>query len=200
MQREGASRRWRHLAAITGLLLATTACTAGHRSGSFVAASDPPSATAAGVATSIPSPSATLAAAPPTTPPALEPATSALPATPPAATAHGINGAVAGDLGSFSWREGGSASPWIPGNGPVHVTQRDGLTVSLTPDVAVTAWTARAAAPGTAGEPVVAALTGRAAPARIRLDLPPGTWELGVEIQFGDLGSAIYYWTLEVAA
>jgi hypothetical protein len=105
---------------------------------------------------------------------------------------------VDGQLGSFTWGDGGSDSPWLPGS-PISVGAGEPLTVSVADGVGVAGWTAKRVASGTAnGAGAVALGTGSAAP--ITFAAPDaGTWSVQVTVQFaGGLGSAAYYWALTV--
>ena len=105
--------------------------------------------------------------------------------------------AVPGQVGTYTWRDGGSDSPWLPG-ARITVGTGEPLSVSLTPPVAVAAWQARSVPAGTAG-PTGATSLGEG-------DGPPtfaapgaGVWTVEVHVVFdGDLGSASYFWRLEV--
>ena len=55
--------------------------------------------------------------------------------------------AVTGQLGSYTWRGGGSDSPWLPGT-PIAVGAGEPLTVRIDGDVPVEAWAARRAPGG----------------------------------------------------
>jgi hypothetical protein len=105
---------------------------------------------------------------------------------------------VLGQVGSFTWAGGGSDSPWLPG-GRIRVGAGERLLLTLAPATATGPWSARSAAQGTldgagavalgegGGEPI-----GFAAPG-------PGTWSVQVAVRFaGELGSATYYWQVEV--
>ena len=55
---------------------------------------------------------------------------------------------VTGSLGSFTWADGGSDSPWLPGP-PIAVGSGEPLSVALAPTVPVKDWMARRVAGGT---------------------------------------------------
>jgi hypothetical protein len=116
---------------------------------------------------------------------------------PPAAAMAAEGGdPVAGELGSFTWGDGGSDSPWLPG-APISVGAREPLAVTLTPAAPVSDWTARMARAGTSLPIGPVALGGGTGP--IRFDAPPaGDWTVEVSVRFADeLGSATYAWRLE---
>lgn len=174
-------------ATLTLVIVATlaTACGVGgtDRSGA------PTGATAATVPPSV---TATVTAGATAPPPA---STSA---GPPAASLAAEGGdPVAGQLGSYTWLEAGSDSPWLQGT-PVSVGAREPLTITIGDGVAVADWSARRVQSGIAdgtgavglgygGPPVTFAAPG------------PGTWSVQVTVRFaGDVGSATYYWQLAV--
>jgi hypothetical protein len=104
---------------------------------------------------------------------------------------------VAGQLGTFVWLGTGSDSPWLPG-APLAVGAGEPLTVSLSPDGLIRAWTARfllAGAPGPVGARSLAEGTGAptfAAPG-------PGVWTVELNVEFAPgVGNASYFWRLEV--
>jgi hypothetical protein len=119
-------------------------------------------------------------------------------AGPPAATLAADGGdAVAGQLGSFTWADGGSDSPWLPGT-PVTVGAGEPLTVTLADGVAVAEWSARRVPAGTADGAGAVGLGG--GPAPVTFAAPgPGSWSVQVDVTFGGgLGAAVYYWQLTV--
>lgn len=145
--------------------------------------------------------------APPSVPPSAEPGASGLgpsaPAEPsmgePPAASLAVEGGdpVVGELGSFTWRNAGSDSPWLPGN-PIHVGTGERLTVTLAEPVAVDTWTVSRSPADQLGDPVTGMGAGSTAP--IEFGPPPaGTWSVSVSVWFADnLGSATYYWRVEV--
>ena len=118
---------------------------------------------------------------------------------PPSATLAADGGEPAiGQLGSYTWLDGGSDSPWLPG-APVTVGAGEPLTVTIGGGVAVADWSARrVAAPTTDGSGAIA--LGQAAGPPVAFAAPPaGTWSVQVTVRFAnDLGSATYYWRLVV--
>ena len=142
-----------------------------------------PSATAAPAATIAP----TLTPDPPT--PSL--------AEPPAASLAVDGGdAVTGSLGSFTWGDGGSDSPWLPG-APIAVGPGETLTVTLADAVPVRDWVAKRVPAGTSDGSGAVAI-GRGAATPITFTAPgPGDWSVQVLVTFGDdLGSAAYHWSV----
>lgn len=107
---------------------------------------------------------------------------------------------VTGDLGSFTWLNGGSDSPWLPGE-PITVGVGEMLQLALEPPIAVQQWTAArepwplpvgASTPAQAGRGDLGDALSFAAP-------PPGIWSVQVSVRFtGNRGSATYYWRVEV--
>jgi hypothetical protein len=146
--------------------------------------------------------SAPAASAPLTAPPtgAAEPTGLTSPAgtEPPAASLSAEGGeAVAGQLGSFTWRGGGSDSPWLPGSA-IRVGAGEPLTVVLADAVGVAEWTARRVPAGTTDGSGAVGLRSGQAP--IAFAAPGvGTWSVQVVIRFADgVGDAAYYWAMEV--
>jgi hypothetical protein len=103
---------------------------------------------------------------------------------------------VVGQLGSFTWGDGGSDSPWLPG-APIRVGAGEPLTVTLDDGTAIAGWTAvRTPAKATSGAGAVAAGDGSGA---IGLAITvTGRWTLAVTVEFATGGSATWYWQLEV--
>jgi len=103
---------------------------------------------------------------------------------------------VTGQLGTFVWGTGGSDSPWLPGT-PIRAGAGETLRVTPASDVATSGWSALLApAANTGGEGAVNAGSGSAV---VDVTAPKaGSWTLAVTIAFGDLGSATYFWLLEV--
>ena len=105
---------------------------------------------------------------------------------------------VAGSLGSFTWGDGGSDSPWLPG-ASITVGAGESLTVRLPDDAPVQDWVAKRVAAGTLdGAGAISLANGAAAPITFRAPAP-GAWSVQVDVTFGDdLGSAAYYWAVTV--
>jgi hypothetical protein len=193
----------RRVSAILPLVLLCAACAA-----TGPATSVPPATTAFATASPVASP--TVASTPaPTIIPTATPATPATPTPtsqgsgePPTAGLAAEGGdPVDGQLGSYTWAGGGSDSPWLPG-APLRVATGERLTLTLADGVRVEDWTARRVPATTGGGPPdgsgAVAIGGGAAP--VVFDAPmPGRWSVQVAIRFVDgLGSATYYWRLEV--
>lgn len=102
---------------------------------------------------------------------------------------------VAGQLGSYTWLDGGSDSPWLPGT-PISVGAREPLTVTISDGVPVADWSARRVPAGTTTGTGAVSLGSGGPP--VAFEAPgPGTWSVQVTVRFaGDLGSATYYWQL----
>jgi hypothetical protein len=117
---------------------------------------------------------------------------------PPAATLAVEGGdPVTGQLGSFTWGDGGSDSPWLPGS-PIAVGAGERLTVALADGVDVATWSARRVSSGTTdGSGAVGLGTGGPP---IAFDTPgTGSWSVQVTVDFdAGLGSASYYWLVTV--
>jgi hypothetical protein len=166
--------------AVAGLVLACTGQTPGGGSASSSAASATARASDPGVAASASAPASSPAAGPP-------------------AASLAVEGGdpVVGQLGSFTWADGGSDSPWLPGT-PVTVAAGEPVTVTLADDVAVADWSARRVPAGTTDGAGAVALGG--GPAPVTFAAPgPGSWSVLVDVTFADgLGAAAYYWQLTV--
>lgn len=116
---------------------------------------------------------------------------------PPALLAAEGGDPVIGQLGTYTWGDAGSDSPWLPG-APIAVGAGEPLTVTLDGTAPIDSWTAiyvPARADGPAGGLTLGAGTGIpmfAAPA-------PGSWTVDLEVVFAaDAGTAHYAWRLEV--
>lgn len=117
---------------------------------------------------------------------------------PPAAMLSAEGGEpVAGQLGSFTWRGGGSDSPWLPGSA-IRVGAGESLTVVFAVDVGIVEWTARRVPASTTDGSGAAGLG--SGPAPIAFAAPGvGSWSVQVTVRFADdLGDAAYYWAIEV--
>jgi hypothetical protein len=189
-------RSTRSVLAALAVMLVALGCQAGAgRTGLPSGAPAGSSTPVAASATAGPTPSA----APVPTPAATaSPPTQSLADDPPSATLAADGGdPVAGQLGSYAWRDGGSDSPWLPG-APITVGAGEPLTVIVGDGVPVATWTARRVRVGTANG--VGAIALGAGGSVVAFDAPDaGAWSIQVDIQFGgDLGSAAYYWRLDV--
>lgn len=105
---------------------------------------------------------------------------------------------VTGQLGSYTWVDGGSDSPWLPGS-PMAVGTGEPLTVDVANAAAVSDWSAARVAPGTAdGTGAVSLASADGGPIRF-LAPGPGRWSVQVQVRFqGGSDSAAYYWLLDV--
>jgi hypothetical protein len=119
-------------------------------------------------------------------------------APPPATLAADGGEAAIGQLGSYTWLDGGSDSPWLAGT-PLTVGAGEPLTVTVGGGVAVADWSARRVTGGTTDGSGAIAL-GQAAGPPVAFAAPAtGSWSVQVTIRFAnDLGSATYYWRLTV--
>lgn len=103
---------------------------------------------------------------------------------------------VDGQLGTYTWGDGGSDSPWLPGS-PILVGAGEPLRIAFEPAVVPSTWTARvvpAGADGPGGATILADGNGLptfAAPGA-------GRYTLVVEIEVLGLGTAHYAWALDV--
>jgi hypothetical protein len=105
--------------------------------------------------------------------------------------------AVKGQLGSFTWKNGGSDAPWLDGT-PIHVGAGERLAVTFGEPIGVSNWTASRVPPGNRdGFGAIGIGEGLAGP--IAFDPPPkGSWSVSVEVWFENFGSAAYYWLVNV--
>lgn len=103
---------------------------------------------------------------------------------------------VVGQLGSFTWGDGGSDSPWLPGAG-ITVGAGEPLTVTVDDGTTVAGWTAvRTPAGSTSGAGAVAVGQGSGA---IGFAIAEhGRWTIAVTIGFLGGGDATWYWQLDV--
>jgi len=117
---------------------------------------------------------------------------------PPAASISVEGGdPVVGQLGTFTWGNGGSDSPWLPGS-PVAVGTGEHLTVTIADGAGMATWSARRVPAGTSdGSGAVGLGTGGPP---VSFEAPPvGSWSVQVAVDFdGGLGSATYYWHVTV--
>lgn len=117
---------------------------------------------------------------------------------PPAAvlTAEGGD-PVEGQLGTYTWRDGGSDAPWLPG-ASLTVGAGEPLRMTLRPATGITSWTVRvvpADATGPAGSDAITS----SIPVVLVSAPAAGAWTLQVEVAFvDDLGQAVYFWALDV--
>ena len=164
-------------------------------SGPVGATSSPPPATVATAAHSEsavpPTPSAVAA----TSPSGSQPPGDA----PPEATLVVEGGdPVTGKLGAYIWADGGSDSSWLPG-APIKAGAGETLTMTLDGDLGVAGWTARRVPAGTPGGAGAGEL-GSGSSGPVTFSAPEkGVWSVQVNVDFaGGLGSASYYWQIEV--
>jgi hypothetical protein len=159
---------------------------------------------ACGAGAARPSPSSTPTNAPTASAPVAVPTADASPVAtvstrtrPPEASLAAEGGdAVVGQLGSYTWGDGGSDSPWLPG-APIAVGAGEPLSVTLADGTPIGAWTAvRAPADQANGAGAVEAGGGSGV---IAFSVgAPGRWTVAVTIAFVAGGSATWYWQLEV--
>jgi hypothetical protein len=105
---------------------------------------------------------------------------------------------VDGQLGSYTWLDAGSDSPWLDGS-PIHVGAGERLTLTLADSIGVANWTASRVAPGDR-DGIRAIGMGDGAGEPVAFDPPPpGSWSVNVTVWFSDdRGSAAYYWLVDV--
>jgi hypothetical protein len=102
-----------------------------------------------------------------------------------------------GQLGSYTWGDGGSDAPWLPGTRTA-VGAGEPLTVTFRPEATIRSWSARAV-PAASGGPKGATALGEGS-GRPRFMAPDGgTWTVEVHVVFANpAGQASYFWQLAV--
>jgi hypothetical protein len=102
-----------------------------------------------------------------------------------------------GQLGTYTWGDGGSDAPWLPGT-RMAVGAGEPLSVSFRPEATIQSWSARAV-PAAADGPADALALGQGA-GQPRLMAPDGgTWTVEVHVVFvNPAGKASYFWRLAV--
>jgi len=118
--------------------------------------------------------------------------------TPPTADLAADGGdPVEGGLGSYTWRGDGSDAGWLSG-APISVAVGEPLQVTLDPAVGVETWRARFV-PTDQTDADGARSLGEGAEA-VAFEAPAtGRWTVEVMVTFaGGLGSASYFWELDV--
>jgi hypothetical protein len=120
----------------------------------------------------------------------------ALEMPPQAALAAEGGDPVVGQLGTYTWGDAGSDSPWLPGE-PITVGAGEPLLVALDPSLEPTTWTALLAPPDAAGPDEAESFRdGSGLPA---FSAPPaGRYTLALEITVEGQGTAHYAWLLDV--
>jgi len=125
------------------------------------------------------------------------PATPVSAEPPPASLAAEGGDSVTGSLGSFTWNNGGSDSPWLPG-ARIRVGAGERLKVTIKGAVGVATWTARRVPAGATDGAGAVGLGDGTGTITFQAP-PPGIWSAQIAVRFaGDLGSATYYWRLDV--
>jgi hypothetical protein len=105
--------------------------------------------------------------------------------------------ALLGQLGSFTWRTGGSDAPWLQGTRGSVPPDRP-LQFGLSRDVPVDEWSVAYAAAGQQSPERLVALDPTGAPLEV-VPPPAGRWTVVLRVRFGaGLGDAAWYWTLIV--
>jgi hypothetical protein len=127
-----------------------------------------------------------------------EPSGTAVEDGPPAAQLAAEGGdPVTGQLGTYTWGDGGSDSPWLPG-ASIAVGAGEPLSVTLQPRIAVATWRARSV-PSSADGPDGASLLGEGAGQPTFAAPAAGSWTVAIHVVFdGGAGDASYFWRLEV--
>lgn len=105
---------------------------------------------------------------------------------------------IVGQLGTFTWENGGSDAPWLNGS-PIHVGAGEQLTLTLAVPVDIGEWRVSRVEPGNRdGMGAVGMGEGSGDPVTFRAP-PSGSWSVEVRVSFADaLGSALYFWLIEV--
>jgi len=104
---------------------------------------------------------------------------------------------VTGQLGTYTWGDGGSDAPWLPG-APLRIGAGEALVARVDPLVAISAWRAQVVpwdADGPAGGVQLGSGTGD--PSFPAPD--PGRWTVHLDVTYAaGLGSANYFWQVDV--
>ncbi len=126
-----------------------------------------------------------------------QPAGSAMAEPPPASLNVEGGDPVVGQLGSFTWQDGGSDAPWLEGS-PIRIAAGERLALTFGAPVGVAKWTASRVTPGNRdGSGAIPVGTGSGAP--VVLDAPPpGSWSIDVNVRFNDFDEASYFWLVTV--
>lgn len=117
---------------------------------------------------------------------------------PPASIAVEGGDPVVGQLGTFTWENGGSDAPWLNGS-PIQVGPGERLTMTLAEPVTIGEWSVSRVLPGNRdGIGAVAMQEGSGWP--LSFEAPPaGQWSVEVRVRFADSrGEALYFWMIEV--
>jgi hypothetical protein len=187
----------RSTAALAGLLsvgMLLTACGAAAR-GDSPSPTEPPSATSGVPSVTVERSQAIV----PTGSPADEPPTPEPPMAEPPAGSLAVEGGdpVVGQLGSFTWENGGADSPWRPGS-PIHVGRGEQVVLTLAEPVPLTSWTISRTPASTFGEDIVGMAEGSTETPRFEAP-PAGSWSVSISVWFADnRGDATYYWLIDV--
>jgi hypothetical protein len=127
--------------------------------------------------------------------PSLEPP---MPQPPAASIAVEGGDPVEGQLGTFTWQNSGSDSPWLDGS-PIRVGSGEQLTLMLDDPVEIDTWTVSRVQPGNR-DGIGAVRMAEALHGPVIFDAPPaGIWSVEVSVRFADeLGTALYFWQIAV--
>jgi hypothetical protein len=125
-------------------------------------------------------------------------ASAAVAAGPPVAALAAEGGdPTDGQLGTYTWGDGGSDAPWLPG-ARMAVGAGEPLTITFRPETTIDTWFARAQ-PATADGPAGAATLGQGSGQPRFMAPGDGTWTVEVSVVFGNAaGKASYFWQLAV--
>lgn len=105
---------------------------------------------------------------------------------------------VIGQLGTYTWGDGGSDSPWLPG-AAISVGAGEPLSVRFDPPVEVASWRARFV-PSSADGPAGATSLGDGVGEPSFAAPFAGSWTVEVNVTFAaERGAASYFWRLDVS-
>jgi hypothetical protein len=105
--------------------------------------------------------------------------------------------ALVGQLGGYTWRNGGSDAPWLQGTRGTIASARP-LQFGLSRDVPIDEWSVACAAAGQQSPERLVPLDPTGAPLEV-VPPPAGRWTVVLRVRFGQgLGDAAWYWTLIV--
>jgi len=106
---------------------------------------------------------------------------------------------VVAQLGTFTWKNGGSDAPWLDGSA-THIGAGERLFMTLAEPIALNEWSVSRVSPGNRdGIGAVPIADGQGGV--VTFQAPPiGSWSVQVRVGFaGNLGTALYYWLIDVS-
>lgn len=183
------------LSVVLSLGLLSEACSGSGLPSGGAAVDSSPVPTLAPSATALMTPSASIE---PTRAPEQSVLEPSMPEPPAASIAVEGGDPVVGELGTFTWMNGGSDAPWLDGS-PIHVGAGETLVLALAEDFPIATWKVSRVAPGSRdGVGAVAMGQGSGEPITFHAP-PPGSWSVVVSVRFAvNDGTALYFWLIDV--